>query len=100
MCSSDLKLEAVRSGPWKLRLAEGQLYHLGNDVAEAKDVAASNPAEVKRLRALADAMGADLGLEGIGPGCRPLGRVTDPQPIIGFDGTVRRELAGAVKSFP
>ena len=51
-----LNLEAVRSGPWKLRLAEGQLYHLGNDLAEAQDVAAQNPDQVKRLRDLAESM--------------------------------------------
>ncbi len=95
-----LALEAVRSGPWKLHLAKGELYHLGEDIAEAKNVAAQHPAEVKRLGALAEAMRGDLGLEGVGPGCRPLGRVAEPQPLIALDGTVRADAVGAQKSFP
>ena len=35
----------------------------------------------------------DLGLEGIGPGCRPLGKVANAQPIIDHDGTFRTDLA-------
>jgi arylsulfatase A-like enzyme len=84
-----LVLEAVRSGPWKLHLAKGELYRLDEDPGEAKDVAAGNPKEVERLRALADLMKDDLGAEGIGPGCRPLGKVEQPRPLIGQDGTVR-----------
>ena len=37
-----LKLEAVRSGPWKLHLAKGELYHLENDVGESTNLAAAN----------------------------------------------------------
>ena len=37
----------------------------------------------------------DLGMEGIGPGCRPLGRVADPQPLIGRDGKIRAGFASA-----
>lgn len=96
---SGLTLEAVRSGPWKLHLAKGELYHLGNDVAEAKDVAAANLEVVKRLRGIADSMNGDLGVEGIGPGCRPLGRVENPQPLIAYNGTVRRDVAGPKKEF-
>ncbi|HUR58092.1 MAG TPA: hypothetical protein VM029_10315, partial [Opitutaceae bacterium] len=66
----------------------------------AKDVAAHHPELVKKLRGLADAMEPDLGLEGMGPGVRALGRVANPQPLIGLDGTVRREVAGKTKSFP
>jgi arylsulfatase A len=80
-------LEAVRSGPWKLvlphayRTAAGmprasggtpskykqakvdraQLYHLGDDRAETKDLAAENPEVVARLMKLVDEMRADLG---------------------------------------
>lgn len=95
-----LDLEAVRSGPWKLHLGSGELYHLGDDIAEAKNVATANPDAVKKIRALAEAMRDDLGIEGLGPGVRPLGRVPHPQPLIATDGTVRREMAGAKKSFP
>ncbi|WP_414662238.1 sulfatase family protein [Horticoccus sp. 23ND18S-11] len=93
-------LDAVRSGPWKLHLAKGELYHLGNDIAEAKDVAAAHPEEVKKLRALAAAMAGDLGVDQFGPGCRELGRVKNPQPIIAADGTVRRDMAGKTAVFP
>jgi arylsulfatase A len=101
-----LKLEAVRGGPWKLRFAsadqpaaknvkkqagagQDQLYNLDSDIGESKNVADANPDVVKRLRALADAMKDDLGIDGIGPGVRPLGRVANPQPLIGKDGKIR-----------
>lgn len=86
-----LKLEAVRSGPWKLRL--GQLFNLETDVAEAKNVAAENPEIVQRLQTLADATKDDLGADDYGPGVRPLGRVENAQPLIGFDGKVREGFA-------
>jgi arylsulfatase A len=87
-----LKLEAVRSGSWKLHLGPASLYDLGADVGEATDVAAEHPDVVQRLRGIAAAMKTDLGLDGIGPGCRPLGKVEDAKPIIDFDGTVRPEF--------
>ena len=95
-----LTLEAVRSGPWKLHLAKGELYHLGNDIGEATNVAAANPEVVRRLTALADATATDLGRDGIGPGCRPLGRVINPQPLLTKDGTVRSDMVGARNQFP
>ena len=78
-----LKLEAVRSGPWKLHLSAAGggsgkndakkkgadnkgseagplLYNLAADVGESKNVADTNPDIVKRLRSLADAMKDDL----------------------------------------
>ncbi len=84
-----LKLEAIRSGPWKLHLEKGELYHLSTDIGEATNVAEANAETVAKLRALADATKDDLGADGIGPGCRALGRVENPQPLIGRDGTVR-----------
>ncbi len=36
----------------------------------------------------------DLGLDAIGPGCRPLGKVPDAQPIIAHDGAIRPEFRG------
>jgi arylsulfatase A len=95
-----LTLDAVRSGPWKLHLAQTELYHLGDDIGEATNVAARHPEIVRQLRAIADATEADLGREGRGPGCRPLGRVENPQPLIANDGTVRADAAGAQKRFP
>jgi arylsulfatase A len=86
-----LKLEGVRSGPWKLRL--GQLFNLDTDVSEATNVAAENPEIVQRLQALMEATKDDLGEDDYGPGVRHLGKVENPQPLIGFDGKVRDGFA-------
>ncbi|MCC9605652.1 sulfatase [Blastopirellula sp. JC732] len=82
-------LEAVRSGPWKLRLKEGELYNLKEDISEAKNVAADHADVVERLQKIAAEMESDLGVKKIGPGCRPLGMAKNPEPLIGYDGTVR-----------
>ena len=95
-----LQLEAVRSGPWKLHLASGELFNLNDDLGEKTDLAAQRPEEVKRLRALAETMRGDLGLEGVGPGCRPLGRVANPQPLLANDGTVRADAVGQAAKLP
>jgi arylsulfatase A len=95
-----LTLEAVRSGPWKLHLTQGELYHLGNDIGEAANVAAAHPAIVQRLTALADATRGDLGRDGVGPGCRPLGRVAHAEPLLQPDGTVRADAVGSRPRFP
>lgn len=95
-----LALEAVRSGPWKLHLASGELYQLSQDIAEANNVAAANPDVVKRLRGLAAQMDSDLGVEGKGPGVRELGRVRNPQPILAADGSVRADMKGKTAVFP
>jgi arylsulfatase A-like enzyme len=82
------ELHAVRQGPWKLVLPDRkayyayvkdrgtsdiELYHLGNDIGETKNVAAENPAIVDRLRAFAAAfqwpeklIPPDIGLPGAG----------------------------------
>jgi arylsulfatase A len=99
-----LELDAVRSGPWKLHLAKDkrapQLYHLGNDIGESKDLAKEQPEEVRRLQEFAATMKDDLGLQGKGPGCRPPGRAENPKPLMSPDGTVRPDAAGEVKRFP
>jgi arylsulfatase A len=87
-----LKLQAVRSGSWKLHLAKTELYNLETDIGETTNLAAANPEEVTRLRELANQMEDDLGLDGIGPGCRPLGKVDNARPIISHDGTFRTDL--------
>ncbi|HJT77629.1 MAG TPA: sulfatase [Gemmataceae bacterium] len=91
-------LEAVRSGPWKLRLAgasdgvfvkkrpgeppaPARLYNLDADIGDKTDVAARHPDVVRRLAELADRMDADLGKTGHGPGVRPAAHVKDPQPL-------------------
>ncbi|MCP5516682.1 MAG: sulfatase [Verrucomicrobiales bacterium] len=89
-----LKLEAVRRGPWKLRLDKGELYNLETDIGETTNLAEAHPGIVAEIETLAAAMDADLGREGQGPGVRPLGRVADPRPIIAPDGTIREELRG------
>ncbi|MBV9125018.1 MAG: arylsulfatase, partial [Planctomycetes bacterium] len=96
------RLEAVRSGPWKLAVApqsEGlgkprvgtpapgkpyqpRLYNLDSDIGETTDVAADHPEIVKRLQELAAGMFADLGAVKKGPGVRPAGRVARPKPLL------------------
>ena len=85
-----LNLQAVRSGKWKLHLANGELHDLEADIAESQNVAAKHADVVGKLRDLAKGMDADLGTKGVGPGCRPLGQVENPQPLIAKDGTVRK----------
>jgi arylsulfatase A-like enzyme len=97
-----LRLEAVRHGDWKLQIAspdkkddpkdppfKPKLYDLKADVGESKDVAAENPEVVNKLEKLVEAMKDDLGLDGIGRGCRELGKVKDARPLIDKDGKVR-----------
>ncbi len=96
---NSLKLEAVRSGPWKLAIApQGtgmpkgaaepvphtgpRLYNLDADIGELKDVAAQNPDVVAHLQKLVQQMDADLGISGEGPGVRPPDRVADPKPLL------------------
>ena len=106
-----LELEAVREREWKLVLpaaaadtagkAKGKakggakaaetthLFNLKADIGESTDVAAQHPEIVARLKELVAQMKDDLGASGFGPGCRPLGKVAKPQPLIGQDGKVR-----------
>ncbi len=96
---NSLRLEAVRSGPWKLAIApQGtgmkpgaaepvphtgpRLYNLDTDIGELKDVAAQNPDVVARLQKLVQQMDADLGGTGKGPGVRPCDRVANPKPLL------------------
>ena len=94
------KLEAVRSGPWKLGLpghgkgnspgkvpAEvaspgARLYNLDQEIGETNDVAAAHPEVVARLQKLVAVMADDLGTEKLGPGVRPPGRITHPKPML------------------
>ncbi|MFZ4768052.1 MAG: sulfatase-like hydrolase/transferase, partial [Roseimicrobium sp.] len=118
-----LRLEAVRSGNWKLQLVSGEnakpkakgrtpkvaaasreglprLYDLDTDIGETTNVADKHPEVVTRLQALVAAMNNDLGADAIGPGCRELGRVAQPQPLIASDGTIREGFAGEKKKLP
>lgn len=94
------RLEAVRSGPWKLAIAPQKertptervlpatrpfaprLYNLDTDIGERSDVAAEHPDVVQRLQALVSKMDADLGATGQGPGVRPPGKVEHPRPLL------------------
>ena len=87
-----LKLEAVRRGPWKLHLESTELYDIERDIGERTNLASEAPETVRELRALAERMKDDLGLDGIGPGCRPLGEVADAKPLIDYDGTFRTDF--------
>ena len=85
------RLECVRSGKWKLRVAQvrggenaklPQLFDLETDISEATDVSAMHPDIVARLTKLADAARADLG-DGNRPGenQRPAGRVDNARAL-------------------
>jgi arylsulfatase A len=103
-----LNLHAVRDSEWKLVLPSGdgtagkkktaggtvsesvaELFNLKTDIGETKDVAAQHPEVIARLDKLVTAMKDDLGTDGLGPGCRPIGKVANSQPLIDFDGKVR-----------
>jgi arylsulfatase A len=90
-----LRLQAVRSGAWKLAIApqgtgkgigapepatfaKPRLYNLDLDIGERTNVAAEHPKVVARLQGLIREMDADLGRNGNGPGVRPPGRVAHP----------------------
>ena len=94
------KLDAVRSGPWKLAivpqkkhnehnnkemvpasLEKPRLYNLIEDIGETTDVAAQHPDVVERLKKFIAQMDADLGLKDEGPGVRAPGRVKNPRPL-------------------
>lgn len=101
------KLEAVRMGPWKMAIApqdknkakkelkegdiseEGSvtqekphLYNLDSDIGETTNVADSHPEVLTKFRKLIAEMDKDLGVETNGPGVRPQGEVTNPQPLL------------------
>jgi arylsulfatase A-like enzyme len=82
------RLEAVRSGEWKLRLGSGELYDLERDVGEQANVAGVNPDIVRRLHALAERARTDIGdlaTATIGANCRPVGRVENPITLTHYD---------------
>ncbi|RMF42925.1 MAG: arylsulfatase [Planctomycetota bacterium] len=76
------ELQAVRRGPWKLSLKYNALYNLDDDIGETTDVQAEHPDIVAELTRLAESVDGDLGRNGIGPGCRPLGRVEQARPLL------------------
>ncbi len=94
------RLEAVRSGAWKLAIVEQiengidkekkpstkpftpKLFNLDADIGETTDVAAQHPDVVERLQGYIRQMDGDLGVTGRGPGVRPSGVVNQPQPLL------------------
>ena len=86
------RMQAVRSGPWKLSIVARagelpdpkqpftpHLYNLDQEIGERTDLAAREPAVVRRLQALVARMEADLGTgTNHGPGVRPPGRIEHP----------------------
>ena len=93
-----LDLEAIRHHHWKLHFRKGEapkLYDLAADVGEMQDVSRQHPDLVAELTALAAQVDGDLGRSGIGPGCRELGKVANPQPLISDDGTIRAGFSPA-----
>lgn len=87
------RLEAVRVGAWKLHVHKGkdeilELYNLADDIAETADLSAKRPEIVADLQARIDRCRKELGdsVTGVeGSGCRPIGRVDDPQPLTKYD---------------
>jgi arylsulfatase A len=94
-----LKLQAVRSGPWKLAIApqgtgrgkgpfvsatfnKPRLYNLDRDIGEKTNVASEHPEVVARLQDLIRQMDSDLGRNGNGPGVRPPGRMAHPRMLL------------------
>lgn len=91
------QLQAVRAGPWKLFLplervrqnpaaaprvvnSPARLYHVVDDPAESRDVAAAQPEVVARLLTLAEPARRSIGdLEQPGRDGRPAGWVFQPQ---------------------
>lgn len=93
------KLQAVRSGPWKLAITpqgtgrgfgaptpatfdNPRLYNLDDDIGEQTNVASQHPEVVARLQDLIRQMDGDLGRNSNGPGVRPPGRVAQPQLLL------------------
>jgi arylsulfatase A-like enzyme len=89
------RLEAVRSGPWKL-FGNGRLYNLDQDIGESADVSAQHAQVVERLQGYLDRARRDLG-DGEMPGknCRPVGVARNPRTLLPRPG-----LTGDASSAP
>ncbi|VTS02659.1 sulfatase family protein [Tuwongella immobilis] len=96
-----LQLEGVRNGKWKLHFPSmnpsmknvtRKLYDLEADPGESRDRLNDFPEIVKKLDQLIQVTDQDLGVQGIGPGCRELGRVPMGKPLIDFNGNIRPEV--------
>ena len=84
------ELRAVRGGDWKLH-TNGELYDLGNDIAEANDVSREHAEIVAKLQSALETALVELG-DGpswpgdrevrIGANVRPVGKVESPKFLI------------------
>jgi len=70
------KLQAVRSGKWKLHFKGNKLYDLEADKGEKKNVAKANPSVVKDLKQKAAAFQKE-----IAQNSRPAGKVANPKAL-------------------
>ena len=74
------KLQAVRSGKWKLHWNKNkkptQLYNLETDIGESKNLLKTEPEIVKRLAGYMKAFEKE-----ISENCRPAGFVENPKPL-------------------
>jgi arylsulfatase A-like enzyme len=103
---SQLALQAVREGPWKLAIAPQpetmgkgtlpdasgkapRLYHLDREIGERTNVADQHPEIVTRLDALAKKMNAEIG-GNAAPARRPAGRVEKPVTLYPVEKTEKR----------
>ncbi len=82
--SGNHTLEAVRSGPWKLRLIDNELFNLEKDISENSNLYDQYPDIVNRLTGYAQQCRKDIGDARTGTegeNCRPAGRVENPKPL-------------------
>jgi arylsulfatase A len=87
------RLEAVRVGPWKLHLWKKtdqikELYNLVEDPSEQHNRYAEHPDIVQKMMVYVNKAQADLGDEAeniMGSGCRPVGRVANPDSLTHYD---------------
>ena len=90
------RLQAVRSGDWKLRLphkarnkqVEEALFNLKEDIAEEKNVIADRPVQVAKLRELAKLIREDIGDDETGAkgaNTRPAGFKENASPLTSND---------------
>lgn len=110
------KLQAVRSGPWKLTVAtqhqgmakdatgveaspeSPRLYNLDEDIGERTDVAAKHPDVVKRLLPLALDMAKRLGDGKPGTDVRPAGHVEHPVTLYPVEREPKKAAPAAAAS--
>lgn len=79
------QLQAVRHGDFKLILKSKELFNLEAEIGEETNLAKQHPEVVSKIEAIARQVDEDLGREEIGPGCRALGNVANPKPLIPHD---------------